>query len=188
MNRDPIREAGGINLYGFVQNNPVNWVDPYGLDAATTTAGRIVFGEAARTTVVSTATRIVAVWVAIFADLVAPASAGHPSDMILPPYHPAEDSEDGDNEGGSGDNGCDDEDYADDIAEHAKKHNPRIPTDDLAELIKDVIRRGEKKDLPRGRRAYWDDLSGRVVIVNPSGPDKGSSFQPKRGRRYFDDL
>jgi RHS repeat-associated protein len=31
MRRDPLGVAGGINLYGFVQNNPVNWVDPMGL-------------------------------------------------------------------------------------------------------------------------------------------------------------
>lgn len=31
LNRDPIQEAGGINLYGFVGNRPVNGVDPYGL-------------------------------------------------------------------------------------------------------------------------------------------------------------
>ena len=29
--RDPIGEAGGVNLYGFVGNDPVNWVDPLGL-------------------------------------------------------------------------------------------------------------------------------------------------------------
>jgi len=32
LNRDPIGENGGLNLYGFVGNNPVRWVDPYGLD------------------------------------------------------------------------------------------------------------------------------------------------------------
>jgi RHS repeat-associated protein len=31
MNRDPLGEAGGINLYSFVRNNAVNWVDPWGL-------------------------------------------------------------------------------------------------------------------------------------------------------------
>jgi RHS repeat-associated protein len=31
LNRDPIEEFGGLNLYGFVVNNPLNWVDPYGL-------------------------------------------------------------------------------------------------------------------------------------------------------------
>ena len=30
INRDPLGEDGGINLYGFVQNDPVNGVDPWG--------------------------------------------------------------------------------------------------------------------------------------------------------------
>jgi RHS repeat-associated protein len=32
LNRDPIFEAGGINLYGFVFNRPLNGIDPWGLD------------------------------------------------------------------------------------------------------------------------------------------------------------
>ncbi len=33
VNRDPIEEVGGINLYRFVFNNPLNRLDPWGLDA-----------------------------------------------------------------------------------------------------------------------------------------------------------
>jgi hypothetical protein len=29
--RDPIEENGGINLYGYLENDPINWIDPMGL-------------------------------------------------------------------------------------------------------------------------------------------------------------
>ncbi|MDD5557591.1 MAG: RHS repeat-associated core domain-containing protein [bacterium] len=31
LSKDPIGYYDGLNLYAFVTNNPVNWVDPYGL-------------------------------------------------------------------------------------------------------------------------------------------------------------
>jgi RHS repeat-associated protein len=31
LNHDPIQERGGLNLYGFVRNNPLSWIDPLGL-------------------------------------------------------------------------------------------------------------------------------------------------------------
>jgi RHS repeat-associated protein len=34
LNRDPIEEEGGINLYGYVNNNAINEIDPFGLDYA----------------------------------------------------------------------------------------------------------------------------------------------------------
>jgi hypothetical protein len=32
INRDPIQESGGVNLYGYVGNNPIDRRDPFGLE------------------------------------------------------------------------------------------------------------------------------------------------------------
>jgi RHS repeat-associated protein len=41
LTRDPIREDGGINLYGYVNQDPVNLIDPYG-EAWSWAAGVII--------------------------------------------------------------------------------------------------------------------------------------------------
>ncbi|MGL6160752.1 RHS repeat-associated core domain-containing protein, partial [Microbulbifer sp.] len=33
LTRDPIAESGGVNIYGYVLGNPINGVDPYGLES-----------------------------------------------------------------------------------------------------------------------------------------------------------
>jgi RHS repeat-associated protein len=47
IHRDPIGEQGGINLFQFVGNNPINLVDPYGLEAGFTyhMDGRMTIGD-----------------------------------------------------------------------------------------------------------------------------------------------
>ena len=42
LNRDAIEEAGGINLYGFVNNSPANFLDVLGYDAASDAAAAAI--------------------------------------------------------------------------------------------------------------------------------------------------
>ena len=77
--------------------------------------------------------------------------------------------------------------FAREIAEHSQKHNPRWSIGDLEEVIRDTIMEGEQRSLSRGRRAYNNPLTGRIVIVDPSSAHKGTSFIPGRAG-YFDDL
>jgi RHS repeat-associated protein len=47
--KDPINFVGGdTNLYGYVQNDPVNWVDPFGLTEQAALIGQYVSGALAR--------------------------------------------------------------------------------------------------------------------------------------------
>jgi len=54
LTRDPLQETGGLNLYGFVGNDGVNWVDPWGLEwrmgAGLRTTGR-AFARGSRSSV-----------------------------------------------------------------------------------------------------------------------------------------
>ena len=43
------------------------------------------------------------------------------------------------------------------------------------------------KELYNGRSAYWHEASGTVVIRNPKANDGETAFQPKDGRKYFDE-
>jgi RHS repeat-associated protein len=42
ISRDPIGELGGINLYGYVSDNPVTWLDILGLEDRIATINRII--------------------------------------------------------------------------------------------------------------------------------------------------
>jgi len=46
ISRDPIAEAGGLNLYGYVGNNPVNAFDPLGLKICVSPDDQDAYDEA----------------------------------------------------------------------------------------------------------------------------------------------
>lgn len=48
LSRDPIGEAGGLNLYGMVGNDAVNSIDPFGLEEAYNYRERVSFVEHAK--------------------------------------------------------------------------------------------------------------------------------------------
>ncbi len=45
ITEDPIRLAGGINFYTYVEDNPVNWVDPKGLESLKACGTRVYLRE-----------------------------------------------------------------------------------------------------------------------------------------------
>ncbi|MDO5640378.1 MAG: hemagglutinin repeat-containing protein [Neisseria sp.] len=44
------------------------------------------------------------------------------------------------------------------------------------------------RSLSNGRTAYWHSQTNTVVIRNPKANDGGTAFQPKSGKKYFDNL
>ena len=60
---------------------------------------------------------------------------------------------------------------------------------EFARIVKKIIRHpSEVRGLRRGRVAFWDQQSGRVVIYDPNNRDLGTALRPDRGSLYFDDL
>ncbi|HEX8558037.1 MAG TPA: PAAR-like protein [Pyrinomonadaceae bacterium] len=75
-----------------------------------------------------------------------------------------------------------------------KKHRDQFPElrdeEEFAKHINNIMQNPSavRTDLGGGRRAYWDERSRTVVITNPKDPDGGTTFKPKNGKKYFDDL
>ena len=72
-----------------------------------------------------------------------------------------------------------------------KNEFPNVDTrEDFAEVIDGVINSAtdSKTDLDKGRKAYWDDLSGTLVIIDPQDADNGTAYKPVKGKEDFNNL
>lgn len=74
-----------------------------------------------------------------------------------------------------------------------EKHQSEFPElqseEEFAEHIEEVMKNPtEVKELKRGRRAYWDEKSGTVVIIDPKHVDGGTAFKPDDKKTYFNNL
>jgi hypothetical protein len=67
---------------------------------------------------------------------------------------------------------------------------PAIRTQDqFADLVtRNLTQPDVERKLARGRRAFWEEDYGGLVIFDPNNPDCGTAFRPRRGKAYFDDL
>ena len=67
---------------------------------------------------------------------------------------------------------------------------PEFSTEgELAQHIDEIMANpSESKNLTKGRQAFWDGMTKTVVIRDPNSPDLGTTFRPKGGKTYFDNL
>ena len=67
---------------------------------------------------------------------------------------------------------------------------PPIRTErQFADLVaRNLLQPDAERKLERGRRAFWEEDFGGLVIFDPGNPDCGTAFRPRRGKAYFDEL
>lgn len=72
-----------------------------------------------------------------------------------------------------------------------KREFPGVETrEDFAKVIDGVILNPtqSKTDLNNGRKGYWDDVNGILVVIDPQDADNGTAYKPENGKADFDKL
>jgi len=60
---------------------------------------------------------------------------------------------------------------------------------ELAEHLEGIMANpSDYAELIRGRRMYWDDATGTIIIENATETDKGTAFVPLEGKETFDEI
>jgi hypothetical protein len=74
------------------------------------------------------------------------------------------------------------------FAKHGREFGFATRDQMAAHIDRIVASPSASRALSRGRRAYWHESSGTVVIYDPSTADGGTAFKPNRGRHYYEGL
>ena len=62
-------------------------------------------------------------------------------------------------------------------------------TNEFEKLLTDIVKTTPNhKPLDHQRQAFWDAMTGTIVITNEHAADCGTAFRPNNGKSYFDHL